>query len=187
MEPQVPRISFTVPAINAAKRVVFLVTGESKREAVAARVRRRGSVEPGGPSASGGRAARAARPRRRSRERPIRGHRRRRDEDRRRLARRRRAVRVEPPAHRARGCRTSSSTSSRRRSSDARTEDTRAVGIGMPSLVEFETGRIASSVNIPLQDMPLRELLSERPGCRSTSTTTRAARRSPRRSTRTAG
>jgi glucokinase len=45
---------------------------------------------------------------------------------------------------------------------EARTEDTRAVGIGVPSLVEFATGRIISSVNIPLRDVPLREVLSER-------------------------
>ncbi len=34
----------------------------------------------------------------------------------------------------------------------------------MPSLIEFATGRIRSSVNIPLKDVPLRELLTERVG-----------------------
>jgi glucokinase len=47
---------------------------------------------------------------------------------------------------------------------EARTPDSKAVGIGLPSLIEFATGRIRSSVNIPLQDLPLRELLSERAG-----------------------
>jgi glucokinase len=46
----------------------------------------------------------------------------------------------------------------------ARTPDTRSVAIGMPSLIEFATGRIRSSVNIPLTDVPLRELMTERVG-----------------------
>jgi glucokinase len=39
-----------------------------------------------------------------------------------------------------------------------------AVGVGVPSVVEFETGRVVSSVNIPLTDVPLREVLGERLG-----------------------
>ena len=35
MEPQVPRISLTLPAIDSARTAVFLITGESKAEAVA--------------------------------------------------------------------------------------------------------------------------------------------------------
>jgi glucokinase len=42
--------------------------------------------------------------------------------------------------------------------------ETRAVGIGMPSIIEFATGRILASVNIPLHDIPLRAHLSERLG-----------------------
>ncbi len=44
------------------------------------------------------------------------------------------------------------------------TADTRAVGIGMPSIIEFATGRILASVNIPLHDIALRALLTERMG-----------------------
>jgi glucokinase len=38
------------------------------------------------------------------------------------------------------------------------------VGVGVPSVVEFETGRIVSSVNVPLKDIALRHVLSERLG-----------------------
>jgi glucokinase len=42
--------------------------------------------------------------------------------------------------------------------------DTRAIGVGLPSVIEFATGRIVSSANIPLKDLPMRELLTERAG-----------------------
>jgi glucokinase len=45
-----------------------------------------------------------------------------------------------------------------------RAEHAVAVGVGLPSIIEFETGRIAHSVNIPLADLPLRELLSQKAG-----------------------
>ena len=39
-----------------------------------------------------------------------------------------------------------------------------AVGLGVPSVVEWETGRVRSSVNIPLADVALREVLADRLG-----------------------
>jgi glucokinase len=39
--------------------------------------------------------------------------------------------------------------------------ETVAVGIGIPSVIEFATGRVRSSVNIPLRDVPLRDVLQE--------------------------
>jgi glucokinase len=45
---------------------------------------------------------------------------------------------------------------------DAAGEDTlTAVGIGIPSVVEFATGMVRSSVNIPLQNVPLRHVLED--------------------------
>jgi len=38
------------------------------------------------------------------------------------------------------------------------------VGVGVPSTVEFETGRVVSSVNVPLADVPLRQVLGDRLG-----------------------
>jgi glucokinase len=39
-----------------------------------------------------------------------------------------------------------------------------AVGIGVPSVIDFASGRIRYSVNIPLADVPLRDLLTDRVG-----------------------
>src|ERR687892_750820 len=57
----------------------------------------------------------------------------------------------------------------------ARTDDMRGVGIGVPRIVEFETGRVVSTsraaspatngaVDLPLADVPLRQVLEERVG-----------------------
>ena len=45
-----------------------------------------------------------------------------------------------------------------------RSDDLAAVGIGVPSIVEFDTGTVVSSVNIPLKDVSLRSVLGERLG-----------------------
>jgi glucokinase len=42
--------------------------------------------------------------------------------------------------------------------------DAAAVGVAVPSIIEFTTGRVRSSVNVPLQDVPLRTVLEERLG-----------------------
>jgi glucokinase len=46
----------------------------------------------------------------------------------------------------------------------ARGDDLQGVGIGVPSVVEFDTGRVVSSANIPLADVALRDVLGERIG-----------------------
>jgi glucokinase len=45
-----------------------------------------------------------------------------------------------------------------------RTTQTRAVGVGVPSVVDYATGRARSSVNVPFEDVPLREVLGRRLG-----------------------
>ena len=47
---------------------------------------------------------------------------------------------------------------------EVRGDGLHGVGVGVPSVVEFETGRVVSSVNIPLADVPLRHVLGERLG-----------------------
>jgi glucokinase len=39
-----------------------------------------------------------------------------------------------------------------------------AVGVGVPSIIDFATGRARTSVNIPLQDVPLRHVLEDELG-----------------------
>jgi glucokinase len=45
-----------------------------------------------------------------------------------------------------------------------RSDEVSAVGIGVPSVVEFETGRVVSSVNVPLADVHLRQVMAARLG-----------------------
>lgn len=45
-----------------------------------------------------------------------------------------------------------------------RSEEVAAVGIGVPSAVEFETGTAKSGVNVPLAGVALREILTDRLG-----------------------
>jgi len=47
---------------------------------------------------------------------------------------------------------------------EARTGRPAAVGVGIPSQVDFASGRVVSSVNIPLEGVPLREELGRRFG-----------------------
>jgi glucokinase len=47
---------------------------------------------------------------------------------------------------------------------EVRSADLGAVGIGVPSVVDFETGRVVSSVNVPLANVALRQVLGERLG-----------------------
>jgi glucokinase len=47
---------------------------------------------------------------------------------------------------------------------DCRGDELDAVGLGVPSIVEFDTGRVVSSANVPLADVPLREVLGDRVG-----------------------
>lgn len=42
--------------------------------------------------------------------------------------------------------------------------EARAVGVGVPSVIDFDAGRIRTSVNVPLADLPLRDVLAERLG-----------------------
>jgi glucokinase len=47
---------------------------------------------------------------------------------------------------------------------EVRSPSTRSVGVGVPSVVDFATGRLRSSVNVPFVDLPLGEILTERIG-----------------------
>ena len=44
------------------------------------------------------------------------------------------------------------------------TDGIKAIGVGVPSVVDFESGTARTSVNVPLADVPLRKVLGERLG-----------------------
>ena len=154
---------------SAARRVVLLITGESKAGDGRAGVRPRarpGLARRARAAAATGDADRAAR-RGRGVEAvsdALHRHRRRRHEDRVRDAARRRALESPLVQHTELDDQDALIEQLVDAVEQARTADTRAVGIGVPSVVDFATGRIRSSVNIPLEDVPLRELLTERLG-----------------------
>lgn len=45
-----------------------------------------------------------------------------------------------------------------------RGDQLKGVGIGVPSVVDFDSGRVVSSVNVPLADVPLRQVLGDKLG-----------------------
>src|SRR4051812_9708111 len=66
---------------------------------------------------------------------------------------------------------------------EVRTDRTAAVGVGMPSVVEFATGRVRSSVNVHLADLDPEACSGSASRSRCSSITTRIWRRSARPST----
>lgn len=47
---------------------------------------------------------------------------------------------------------------------EVRTDGTKAVGVGVPAVMDFEAGRARHAVNVPLEDFPVRDVLSDRLG-----------------------
>src|SRR3954469_11802684 len=47
---------------------------------------------------------------------------------------------------------------------EAAGEEVLGVGVGIPSLVDQRTGRAMSTVHLPLEDVPFRDVMSERLG-----------------------
>ena len=43
-------------------------------------------------------------------------------------------------------------------------DDVAAIGVGVPSVMDFASGRAKTSVNVPFADVPLRTILRERLG-----------------------
>ncbi len=46
----------------------------------------------------------------------------------------------------------------------ARTSATTAIGVGLPAVMDFEAGCARHAVNVPLENVPIRDLLAERTG-----------------------
>ena len=167
LEPFVPRITLTLPAFGAARQVVVLASGESKADAVAKAFGPGADARPARPqldaAAERQAADGAARPRRGGPAMSVVGV---------DLG----GTKVAVAELSGRTLSDPITTPTERDQSaalvdqlvatvgKARGDDLEAVGIGVPSVVDFKSGRVVSSVNIPLADVNLREVLSERLG-----------------------
>ena len=58
-----------------------------------------------------------------------------------------------------------------------------AVGLGIPATIDRERGVAVSAVNLPIKDLPIRDVVPSGPGCPSSSTTTPTSPPSPSTST----